>query len=227
MHYKYLEDYWIQSRVSRDTAGMYTSQDRITIKLQKFHQENDWALFTRVDSNEFDVSERAVIDESLLTDPRKVLVFSDVIVLHCPVSLVQGVKRAEEFSIGCQMARVTIQTQSTHHLKYNGNQLCRGSSGGGIFVYPSNLLIGMHSEAILESDYDEDVNAMQNITDSSKRVKSEDNPYEEIVQNGPQKKIKSDSETVASLAGGNNGLGSGLIICQFPRLMVYIRRLDV
>jgi hypothetical protein len=36
------------------------------------------------------------------------------------------------------------------------------------------------------------------------------------------KKMKGDSETIASIAGGTNGLGSSLIICKFSRLMHYI-----
>jgi hypothetical protein len=41
----------------------------------------------------------------------------------------------------------------------------------------------------------------------------------------PKKKLKSDSETIASVTGGNNGLGSALVICKFSRLMHYIHEL--
>jgi hypothetical protein len=42
----------------------------------------------------------------------------------------------------------------------------------------------------------------------------------------PIKKQKSESETIASMAGGNNGLGSAIIICKFNRLMHYYRELE-
>ena len=41
------------------------------------------------------------------------------------------------------------------------------------------------------------------------------------------KKVKlCDSETIASLAGGNNGLGSALIIAKFPKLLFYIKQAE-
>jgi hypothetical protein len=79
----------------------------------------------------------------------------------------------------------------------------------------------MHTEAINEADYDgEDDKKI--IADNDKRVKNA--PYLRIETSTPPpaKKIKSDNETIASIAGGNNGLGSAIIICKFPRLMHYI-----
>ena len=76
------------------------------------------------------------------------------IVLHCPVSLKSGITKAEEFSVGFQTASVHIQTQSSHHVKYEGRDLCRGSSGGAVYVYPSTFVLGLHLEAITEADYD-------------------------------------------------------------------------
>jgi hypothetical protein len=44
----------------------------------------------------------------------------------------------------------------------------------------------------------------------------------------PTKKLKVevDSETIASVGGGNNGIGSALIICKFSRLLHYIDELE-
>jgi hypothetical protein len=65
-HYKYLEDYWIQSRVTKNKRGECTDEGRVRIKLYKFHEDNDWALFERADEGSFLQSEVAVIDTSLL-----------------------------------------------------------------------------------------------------------------------------------------------------------------
>lgn len=85
-------------------------------------------------------------------------------------------------------------------------------------------MLGMHIEAVTEADYDPD-DPKQNIVHTDKRVSSEEQPYdpfEESAQTHPKKKLKSDSETLASVANGNNGLGSAIIICKFPRLLHYI-----
>ena len=119
---------------------------------------------------------------------------------------------ANEYQIGCQISGVRIQAQSTHHVKYEGRDLCRGSSGGAVCIYPGNTVLGMHLEAITEVDYDADAEVMNVMKTTDKRVVSEDKPYKEIVLcTPPKKKLKNDSDTIASLAGGNNGLGSALI----------------
>jgi hypothetical protein len=225
-HYKYLEDYWIQPQFTRNIRGEVTDDNRIPIKLFKFNVDNDWALFVRADGALFAESEIATIDNSPLDNPRRVLAHKMAIVLHCPVSLKSGITKAEEFSVGCQTASVHIQVQSTHHVKYEGRDLCRGSSGGGVYVFPSTSVLGIHSEAINEADYDAE-DAVKTIAHSDKRVRSEEEPYKPFdSSNPPKKKLKNDSETIASVAGGNNGLGSALIICKFSRLMHYIREIE-
>jgi hypothetical protein len=224
-HFKYLEDYWIQPQFTKNRRGEFTDDDRVQIRLYKFNVDNDWALFVRVDEKLFAESEVATIDSSPLDYPHRVLAHKMAIVLHCPVSLKSGITKAEEFSVGCQTASVHIQTQSSHHVKYEGRDLCRGSSGGAVYVYPSTFVLGLHLEAITEADYDaEDTKKVIAATD--KRVRSEDEPYLPFDTSAPpKKKLKSDSETIASVAGGNNGLGSALVICKFSRLMHYIHEL--
>lgn len=226
-HYAYLEDYWIQQSFSKNVRGEFTADNRVPLKLFKFNVDNDWALFVRDDGELFAVDEVASIDMSPISHPSRVLAHKEAIVLHCPVSLKSGITKAEEFSVGCQTASVHVQAQSTHHVKYEGRDLCRGSSGGGVYVHSSTSVLGMHIEAISEADYDAE-DAKQVIIDTDKRVDSEDDPYLPIeTSNSPAtKKVKSDSETIASIACGNNGLGSAIIICKFPRLMHYIKELE-
>jgi hypothetical protein len=221
-----LEDYWIQPHFTRNIRGEVTEDNRIQIKLFKYNVENDWALFVRADDASFEQSEIATIDTSVLENPHKLYAFAKTAVLHCPVSLMSGINRAEEFSVGCHIAYVHIQAQSSHHVKYEGRDFCGGSSGGAVCVYPSTSFLGIHSEAINETEYDTE-DAVKNIAHSDKRVGSEEEPYKSFdPSDPPKKKLKSDSETIASLVGGNNGLGSALIICKFSRLMYYIHELE-
>jgi hypothetical protein len=226
-HFKYIEDYWVQKQFTKNKKGECTvEEDRVMIKLFKFHEGNDWALFTRVDAGCFLESDVAVIDDSLLHNPMMSLLHQNAQVLHCPVSLMSSIGKVGEFAVGCQLSAVHIQGQSSHHVKYEGRDLCRGSSGGAIYIYPSTAVIGMHTEAINEADFEVE-GATKSITANDKRVSSEDDPYESF-DGTPEpmpKKMKSDSETVASFAGGINGLGSALIICKFSRLMYYINYL--
>lgn len=224
--YTYLEDYWIQSHITRDVTGNYTTDDRVPLKLHKFHLENDWAIFVRVDHQLFAESEIATIDTSPLTNPGVFVSYRELAVLHCPVSLASCIVRAGEFRLGCQISYNHLQSHSSHHVKYEGRDLCRGSSGGGVYFNGSSSVLGMHIEAINEADYDNEAPAAKDIPVSDKRVTSEGDPYPEILNGPAPKKMKSDSDTIASLAGGNNGLGSALIICKFPRLMYYIAKLE-
>lgn len=198
------------------------------IKLFKFHEGNDWALFIRVDSGCFSELDVAVIDDSLILNPSKSLIHQNAQVLHCPVSLMSNIAKVGEFAVGCQLSAVRIQGQSSHHVKYEGRDLCKGSSGGAICIYPSGAVIGMHSEAINEAEFEGEDAAVKSIATTDKRVGSEDCPYDSF-DGTPvpmSKKKKSESETVASYAGGINGLGSALIICKFSRLMHYINELN-
>jgi len=84
----------------------------------------------------------------------------------------------------------------------------------------------MHIEAVAEADYEAD-DTKQNIMHTDKRVSNEDqsyDPFEESDQTHSKSKLKSDSET---LANGNNGLGSAIIICKFPRLLRHTDRLSL
>ena len=225
----YVEDYWIQERVTKDVKGDCVNENRVTLKLYKFHVDNDWALFERSDGNFFEESEIARIDEEPIRTPHISYIRENATVLHCPVALFATIKRAGEYSVGCEVSDVRIQGQSTHHLKYEGRDLTRGSSGGGIFMASSNYLLGMHVEAILESEYEvPEVSVAKEITFSDKKSASgEPDPYPKIADaEVPAKKVKCESDTIASLAGGNNGRGSALIICKFPRLMHHINLLE-
>ena len=226
----YVENYWIQSSFTKNTRGEVTREGRIEIVLYKYHTDNDWAIFRRTDSSVFEDSEIATIDRSLFTNLSDTFLHQKAAVLHCPVSLQTGITRATEFSVSCNRSAVHVQVESSHHLKYEGRDLVRGSSGGGLFLFPHTTLVGMHSEAI-KSEYEYDVDIpSQHITHSDKRSSSEDLPYPPIQASNTDehltKKRKTDSETIASLAGGINGLGSALILCKYPRLMHYIDEVE-
>jgi hypothetical protein len=137
-HYEYLEDYWIQPSLTKDVRGELTTESRVPLKLFKFHVGNDWALLVRADEESFAPEEVASIDRSLTSSPFiSELLFLDAVVLHCPVSLKSGIHKAGEYTIHCQTKAVQIQGQSTHHIKYPGSGLCRGSSGGAcIYALP-------------------------------------------------------------------------------------------
>jgi hypothetical protein len=226
---KYLENYWIQPEFTKNARGECTTDDRIPLELYKFHVDNDWALFTRSDGLLFQESEIATIDMTPLTNPDRVLVHEETIILHCPVSLMSGITKVGEFTVGCNIAGGRIQTESTHHVKYQGRDLCRGSSGGGVYVKPSTAVLGLHLEAINETDFDTDVtDTTKCIAGTKKRVTSEDDPYPsfDIDVIPEKKKLKVDSESVASIAGGINGLGSALILCKSPRLIHYFEEIE-
>jgi hypothetical protein len=84
-------------------------------------------------------------------------------------------------------------------------------------------------EAINETDFDtDDTDTTKCIAETRKRVTSEDNPYTSFDNDviPEKKKLKVDSESVASIAGGINGLGSALILCKFPRLIHYFEEVE-
>jgi hypothetical protein len=227
--YKYIEDYWIQPSFTKDVSGKFTTDNRVPLKLFKFHVSNGWALFVRADKKCFAPEEVASIDRSLMNKVAFNLQFSDAVVMHCPMALKIGIRKAGEFTIQCNLKTIKIQGQSTHHIQYPGSNLCRGSSGGGVYLHNSTSVIGMHIEAINEADFDADEDAEKRIAHTvDKRVSSEDDPYPPTVSGSspPAKKLKVESETIASEAGGNNGMGSALIICKFPRLLHYIDELE-
>ena len=227
--FKYVEDYWIQPKISRTTRGLFTDDERIPIALKKFNVDNDWALFTRSDGLLFDPSEVASIDMRPIQDPGRVFLLEKAAILHSPVSLLSGLRKAGEYSVGCQISSVSIQNQSTHHVKYEGRDLCRGSSGGGVYVYPSQFVLGIHLEAINEAEFSTEVEPDKLIALTDMRVNSEEKPYEDFdadVEVPATKKLKSASESLASVAGGNNGLGSALVFCKIAKLIHYLEMLE-
>jgi hypothetical protein len=220
--FKYLEEYWVQPNVTVKKNGKFSNEGRIPIILYKFHVENDWALFTRADGNLFGDDEIAQIDTTLLTNPRVNLTHKRAHVLHYPVATLSQIDRAEEYSIECVVSAVHLQTQSTHHVQYEGSNLCRGSSGGGIFLLGSNRILGMHTQLLTETEFDSTARRKMVILPTDKKVENDQIPYENISRGQTKKKKESRSDTVASLVGGNNGNGSGIILCKVPRLMQYV-----
>lgn len=221
-YFIYVEDYWIQPRVSIKSDGKWDDVGRIPIKLYKFHPDNDWALFVRVDGDEF--TSFATIDSTPSTLPPNSLpnVRKPVALLHCPVSLLFNfTEQVGEYAVHCNSKEdFRIQTVSTHHIYYEGSSLVRGSSGGAVQWADSNLLFAMHCEVINEAKFDEDEENKE-IADNPKLVKSEDDPYPSVTS--PQKKQRTcESETIRSLSGGNQGQGRAIIVSQFKRLMHYI-----
>jgi hypothetical protein len=222
----YLEDYWIQPSFTKYARGTYTTDNRVPLKLFKFHEGNDWALFVRADGKFFSEDEVAPIDKSL-NDPSVCVITKPAVVMHCPVALKPAILTGRDFRIGWNSYYVTIQGESGHHIKYEGRDLCRGSSGGGVYLAGSTSVLGMHCEYISEAEYDADEGAEMRIAHTDKRVASvaeTSSPFESC-STPPTKKPRVDSETIASLARGNHGLGSGIIICKFSRLMHYIEEL--
>jgi hypothetical protein len=135
------------------------------LKLYKFHVENDRALFLRVDELEFGYFPQ--IETLTVT-----VTHNPANLLHCPVSFLHQMQYSQEYSLSCNISAVTIQNQSSHHLKYSGESPYRGSSGGALYLGNSNKVVGMHLEAVREVDYEE-VNNPRTILFSNKRTSSE------------------------------------------------------
>ncbi len=107
--------------------------------------------------------------------------------------------------------------------------MCKGSSGGAVLLAGSKGLIGMHVESLNSClDYEE-ADAPHMYVDNDKLVKSEDRPYpkftHQITQPPKKSKHEVDSESIKSLFGGTNGLGSALIVSRHSKLMKYISEL--
>lgn len=242
-YYRYNEIYWIQRSVTKDKSGNYTDTDRIPVVLYKFHLQNDWALFRRIDGGIFEHYPQ--VDDSLLFGIKPdTYEFADAIVLHCPVSLLFDIRRPFETIAKCNKTKTTIQHLTTHHLRYDNIGLCRGSSGGAVQLAGSSKILGLHHEAHFEVTYDADTEDIDKvISPCPMRVDSEDSAYAKFdgpdganpgaantsrgtVPPGKESTEKSVTESVASLCGGNSGMGSALIICNFPKLMYYIDELN-
>lgn len=215
---KYNEEYWVQKEANRDKHGKFSSCGRVAVSLHKFHVHNDWALFIRTDGGQFDT--HATIARGLTS-----LVYTEAVLFHCPVKILYRTIYANELSLSCNVVAKMIQSQSSHHFTYTASDLVRGSSGGALQLKNDTKLLGMHQEAIYEEEYDMEQDTIV-FAETDKRVKSEERAYEDIVvdENPPSKKSKQDcdSETVASLSGGNNGVGRALWLSKCKRLMYYV-----
>ena len=225
-YFIYVEDYWIQPRVSMSIDGKWNNNERIPIKLYKFHSDHDWALFVRIDGKEF--TSFASIDMSPSTLPPHTLpnMSKPVVVLHCPVSLLLNfTEQVGEYTVSCnRKIDCMIQAQSSHHIYYEGTNLVRGSSGGAVQWADSNLLFAMHCEVINEAKFDEE-EGKKEIADTPKLVKSEDDPYLQVAH-PPKKQKFCESETIQSLSGGNQGQGRAIVLSKFKRLMHYLQEIE-
>lgn len=222
----YVEDYWIQHRVSIGSDGQMVSDGRIPLKMVKFCTENDWVLFERADGNQF--ANFATIDRSpaTISPDNNLLDLTNryVHVLHCPVSLLNNFnERVGEYAVSCnQKLGCMIQSQSSHHIGYEGFGLVRGSSGGAVQLVESNELFAMHCELINDADFDEDVDERR-FAHTSKETSEDDPP----VAAPPAKKPKVClSETVCSLTGGCQGQGRAIIVSKFKKLMQYLDQIE-
>ena len=130
-------------------------------------------LLIRPDGYFFDESEVAIIDTSPDINPSNVLVYKQSVALYCPVSLKSGITFEKEFSLGCHRVGGHIQSQSTHHVLYEGHELCRGSSGGGVYVFPNSSVWGLHSKLKAEAKFDDEADTKV-MTDTKKRITSDD-----------------------------------------------------
>ena len=216
--FKFGENYWIQSTITIDTSGQFTSTNHIPLELFKFSLENDWAVFYRTDGNLF--TDYAEVD--LLPKPMPItpLIHQPGLLLHCPVALINNIEKANEYVVHVNVNGVVIQTGSSHHVHYNGNNTTKGSSGGALHLANNPKVIGMHLATLNEVDY-EAMDAKNILEPTAKRSESEQDLYPALP---PKKKAKQqcDSETIGSLCGGNQGQGSALIISQFSKLLHYL-----
>jgi hypothetical protein len=218
----------VQIHGTKTRDGKFTDQGRVPVKLLKFHVENDWALFWRDDGNEFPAEDIAQIDRDV--NGQDLVKLENGCLIHCPVSLIRQMSRAGEFNIGPHLTKVTVQDQSTHHVRYSTADTTGGSSGGAVFVYPSGLLKCIHTEFIGEDPPAEsELVVKEEITPSNKRTDSEEVPYNDFdAGKGPEaKKPKVETFSESNFSGldrrpTNHGFASGFIVASHPRLMHYI-----
>lgn len=214
------ESYWLQPSITIDASGQFTKQERIGVELYKFSLENDWAVLLRVDGGVFSPSEYAEVNDLPKPMPITSLILQPALLLHCPVALINSIVKANEYTVQVNVNGVNIQTGSTHHVHYNGNNTTRGSSGGALHMIGDARVIGMHISTLNEVDFEEQ-DSHRVIKQSSKRSDSEQDPYPALPAKKKAKK-QCDSETIGSLCGGNQGQGSALIISQFSKLLKYL-----
>ena len=216
------DDYWIATSVTRNARGEYHTEKLVSLKLYKFHRWNDWAIFLRCDDQTFSSEEIVTIDTNVNAGLNYVDTRAQVI--QCPVGFRHPSSSRPGDSINAWRTRITIESQSANHFRYEAANLSRGSSGGAVFVYPSLKLIAMHQESFYEvgHDYDEsDINMKYD-----KRVESEEKNEEMFEPEAKKQRKANDSETVRSLSGGNSGQGSAIILCNCSRLIHYVNELN-
>lgn len=226
---KYLESYWVQGSGTMNTKKQFTVEDRVPVKLLKFHVKNDWALFWRDDGNEFLDADIAVIDRDV--NNQDLVELQKGCLIHCPVSLLKQMTRAGEFNISPHLTKISVQDQSTHHVRYSTTDTTGGSSGGAMFVYPSGFLKCIHTEFIGEDTTVEPESKTQTetITPTDKRTDSEEVPYSEFDEDidADAKKFKLETFSESNFSGRerrptNHGMASGFIVASHYRLMYYI-----
>lgn len=216
------DDYWIASSVARNATGEYHPEKVVLLKLYKFNQWNDWAIFLRCDGQTFSSQEIATIDTNVNSELNYVDTRAQII--QCPVAFRGPSSSRPGDSIHAWRTKITIQSQSDNHFRYEASNLPRGSSGGAVFVYPSLKVIAMHQEAFYEVECNDDEPDI--IMKSDKRVESEENTEEMFEPEAKKLKKANDSETVKSLSGGNCGQGSAIILRNCSRLIHYVNKLN-
>jgi hypothetical protein len=239
----YAEEYWIQVKTKRGRRDGYTREGRINVKLFKCCEYNDWALLRRV-SGVFNDDEIVELDRTALDLTEAA--YLDIIhnaegaVVHCPVSHIQNTTYANEFTLIACKSCVTVFSASFRHIHFSGNDMVKGSSGGAVIV--NGKLVGMNQDRI-HNDIDEEAEyipdefcdeagnplPVQKVT-STVRTTSEEKSLGGIIINGAapaSKKLKSDSETVASRSNfSGSSLNSAIIICRCSKLMTYYQLLE-
>ena len=216
------DDYWIATSVAIDKTGKCHPENVVLLKLYKFNQWNDWAIFRRCDDQTFSSKEIVTIDTNVNAELNYLDTRAQVI--QCPVAFRNPSSCRPGDSINAWRTRITIQSQSKNHLLYEAASLSRGASGGAVFVYPSLKLIAMHQETFYEVEYSCNASTINMMSD--KRVDSEERTEESFELEAKKQKKANDSETVKSLSGGNSGQGSATILRNCSRLMHYVNEIN-
>lgn len=228
--------YWLQPNIVFDKDGYSSTAERIPICLVAYNISNDWALFLRTDGEQFKVW--AEVDTRLGADKsaQASVLYRHITVYHCPVALLdQAAESGTEYTLSCQIHQSLVQSQTAHHLRYNGGGTSRGSSGGAVHMHGCKRILGWHCEALTENSFhnhfavpdlpmEEDEFHRKSEAavfpppesaecDAAKRRRTNLEPIDHI---------ENMSEAMASSAGGNSCQGSASIISRHPRLLYYI-----
>eukprot|EP00429_Kryptoperidinium_foliaceum_P086520 CAMPEP_0176183052 /NCGR_PEP_ID=MMETSP0121_2-20121125/77_1 /TAXON_ID=160619 /ORGANISM="Kryptoperidinium foliaceum, Strain CCMP 1326" /LENGTH=148 /DNA_ID=CAMNT_0017521337 /DNA_START=281 /DNA_END=727 /DNA_ORIENTATION=+ len=143
---------------------------------------------------------------------------------------------AFEFTLAAFNSDIIIQSASKRHVQYNGNEMTPGSSGGGVFV--NGQLVAMNQVQINDADVEEEIIPMEfcdsdglplRVEHLSKyRASSEDKALDKEIVSGEQsaKRVKTESETVASRSVSDAILNSAIILCRCKRFMHYWKEIE-